>query len=246
MPFADERIIESMRKKDALALELSPERVAAFWEKVDTGGRCWLHKQPDCRGYAAVYLQPKCLIPAHRFSLLRRQGKLPKDGMYACHKCKNKHCVKPDHIYWGTPQQNAADMKRDGTRKSVTGIAHVHAKITPKIAVKMVKAYAAGKTSVREIAEKYSVCAPTVTQVLIGKTWRTATEGIRVPLRAKADRVIKHGSQHYLAKIDSRSVKAIRRRWEAGESSVIMAKEYGVSPRTIRDLGNRSTWKHIN
>lgn len=34
--------------------------------------------------------------------------------MFACHKCSNKACVNPDHLYWGTRSDNTKDMFKEG------------------------------------------------------------------------------------------------------------------------------------
>lgn len=239
------KYLANMRRKDELALALNQDRVDRFWARISKTDTCWLHDAPDCRGYSIVYLAPQTLIPAHRFALLRRRGKLPKDGMLACHKCRNKHCVRPDHLYWGTPKQNNSDMTKDGTRNPIKGTEHFKAKIDQKIAIAMVKSYAKGKLSIAAIGKKFGVSHTCVTYVLTGRTWRDATEGSRVPIRAIEARAIKKGSAHYMAKMSAKSIKSIRERWAAGESSITMANEYDVAPRTIRDIGNRITWKHI-
>ena len=125
------------------------------------------------------------------------------------------------------------------------GTKHFRAKINEQIAKSIIRIYSRNEKSVQEIADKFMISNTSVTCVLTGKTWKDATEGIRVPLRAIEHRAIQHGAAHHMAKIDSRSVKSIRRRWEAGELSVDLAKEYGVASRTIRDVGNRITWKHV-
>lgn len=44
----------------------------------------------------------------HRASFLVNYGEIP-DGLYICHKCNNKKCINPSHIYAGTAKDNTND-----------------------------------------------------------------------------------------------------------------------------------------
>jgi hypothetical protein len=85
-----------------------------FWEKVTPGkpDECWLWQGGfHSRGYGQLWhneLQRS--IGAHRVSLLIKTGIL-SETFEVCHTCDNPPCVNPDHLYFGTSQDNAIDRE---------------------------------------------------------------------------------------------------------------------------------------
>ena len=53
------------------------------------------------------------MIIASRLSYKIFRGEIP-EGMLVCHKCDNKKCVNPDHLFIGTAKDNALDMVSKG------------------------------------------------------------------------------------------------------------------------------------
>lgn len=60
-------------------------------------------------------------IGAHRFAWTMANGAIP-DGLFVCHKCDNPRCVRHDHLFLGTTQDNSADRHAKG--RSSSGMAH--------------------------------------------------------------------------------------------------------------------------
>lgn len=69
----------------------------------------------------------RAYFSAHKFSWTLHRGNV-QDGMLVLHKCDNKRCVDPEHLYIGTGQQNSADAIARGQIK--TGTQHALSKLT--------------------------------------------------------------------------------------------------------------------
>ena len=68
-------------------------------------------------------------ILTHRASWIVHHGAIP-EGAMVLHKCDNRKCINPDHLYIGDAQDNVNDMhERDRARKA-QGIQNGHARLT--------------------------------------------------------------------------------------------------------------------
>lgn len=94
-----------------------------FWEKVDKSGDCWVWTAGKTgNGYGAFSVDGR-LWRAHRYSMVLAGRPIP-DDLLACHTCDNRACVNPDHIFAGTVQDNADDMKAKGRQPKAPSPEH--------------------------------------------------------------------------------------------------------------------------
>jgi hypothetical protein len=88
-----------------------------FWRKVDKTGPCWTWKaQKRKRGYGNFQFQGRgemFSMAAHRVAFRLAKGFLPKNAC-VCHRCDNPSCVRPSHLFLGTPKDNVDDSMKKG------------------------------------------------------------------------------------------------------------------------------------
>lgn len=146
--------------------------VERFWSKVKKGKGCW-EWQGCCSdtGYGNFYAFG-ALHLTHRLSWSLHHGAIPK-GLCVLHKCDNRRCVNPGHLFLGTKKQNSTDMAAKGRERvpCLRGEMHGAAKLTNKDVVRLRMEVAAGRTR-RSLAKELGVSESLVGLVVRRKAWR--------------------------------------------------------------------------
>ncbi len=87
-----------------------------FWQKVEKNPEgCWSWTATIDRGGYGSIGTPTGLEYAHRLSWIIHNGPIP-NGLFVLHHCDNPPCVRPDHLFLGTHQDNQDDRLRKGRR----------------------------------------------------------------------------------------------------------------------------------
>jgi hypothetical protein len=148
---------------------------ARFWSKVLRGHGCWLwlgKSRPD--GYGYFWPSRKKPVRAHRASWEISNGPIPA-GMLVCHRCDVRNCVRPDHLFLGTQDDNVQDCLRKGRKRWVQaphtpGQRHAMAKLTEDDAAALIALRTEGWTSKR-LAEHFKISEGHARKIGVSK-WR--------------------------------------------------------------------------
>lgn len=172
-----------------------------FWEKVDKSADCWLWTGCLGAGYGQLWVGRK-MVSAHRLSWEMERGAIPV-GLSVLHRCDRKSCVRPDHLFLGTPADNTADMiakgrgargqthgsrthpervargGRNGARTQPDarprGLRHGLAKLTDSqiLVIRHLRTHTALRQ--REVARLFGIDKTTVSQIERNRTWTHVT-----------------------------------------------------------------------
>lgn len=82
--------------------------------KVSDSG-CWEWQKSKRVGYGILIVERKSKA-THRLSYEVFKGSIP-DGLLVCHKCDNRCCINPDHLFLGTHSDNMKDCSMKGRLK---------------------------------------------------------------------------------------------------------------------------------
>jgi len=154
-----------------IPLEMVDPKVR-FWNKVNyhnwVSERCWewlgfIGKN----GYGQFRLTTKKNEFAHRASYFLFKGLIP-NKMLVLHKCDNRKCVNPSHLFLGTYKDNIIDCIKKG--RFIGGEKHYKAKLTTHSAHQIVYDYIINTPNQHQLAKNYNISVPVINRILNGGT----------------------------------------------------------------------------
>jgi hypothetical protein len=141
-------------------IDISEHRKNLFYAKTRLQGKCieWVGTlKPN--GYGCFHA-PR-MFYAHRYSYIIHHGEIPS-GLLVCHKCDNRKCVNPEHLFLGTAKDNTMDMiKKNRYGQDL---------LDPSVIREIRSLYAQG-TKRSEIAKQMGMQWINVNNIVQGKTY---------------------------------------------------------------------------
>lgn len=142
--------------------------IRSFWSRTEKTDGCWLWRGcVDRDGYGQIGVNWRQL-KAHRFSWELHYSAIP-EGLCVCHKCDNRACVNPEHLFLGTSQDNTRDKVSKG--RQPIGSQTPMAKLTEEDVVAIKRLIASGKPQLH-LARDYGVTQGTISHIHHGRSWR--------------------------------------------------------------------------
>lgn len=156
-----------------------------FWQKVEKANGCWNWQGSySDNGYGKIWdCEERIDKYAHRVAYELTYGKIP-DGLQVCHKCDNRKCVRPDHLFLGTSAENHADAVAKGRHpkgdkcpahvhpeRLIRGENHYRAKLKNNQVAIIKKQFSAGE-SISNLAKNFHVTYGAIYAIVTGRNWK--------------------------------------------------------------------------
>ena len=168
-----------------------------FWANVEMSPSCWIWRgSRGANGYGLISTHGRnSQMGAHRFAWTLFHGHVPA-RMFVCHICDTPACVRPDHLFLGTPADNSRDMVNKGRvargprtdttnwRRGANHHWNTHpedrlrgskngcAKLTEANVVTIRSEYGVGGISQQQLADRFGVSQVAISLVVRREKWR--------------------------------------------------------------------------
>lgn len=178
---------------------------------------CWEFQQGDNlpNRYPKMVFNGK-VQAVHRVAYELFIGPIP-EGLFVCHKCDNRRCCNPDHLFVGTHLDNMIDMEFKGRANRVG-----RQSLIPPETVEQIRQSIEDGNSVQEVAISFGYRAQTIRRIA-----RSGNSGLCVPRRMNVPSLSLSQRKEVISLRYKMSVKEI-------------ASRFGVSNCVIRKINAKS------
>jgi len=141
-----------------------------YWAKVIRGDGCWeWNAFVNKNGYGQIGFRG-ALVYAHRAAWTLANGPIP-DGLFVCHKCDNRKCCNPEHMFLGTFEDNMNDKVQKGRQARPIGEKSPTSKLTWEQVREIRERYKNETIMQSVLAKEYGVSASAISHVITNRTW---------------------------------------------------------------------------
>lgn len=139
-----------------------------FWSKVDVRGpdACWPWTAgKDHYQYGAMLGVHGTMVHASRIVWELTYGPIP-EGLCVLHRCDNRPCVNPAHLFLGTKADNSRDMATKGRWRNQ------HSTRLTEADVREIRRLAADGVGANSIGRAFGIHHKTVYDIVRRTSWR--------------------------------------------------------------------------
>lgn len=148
---------------------MKPNGPKEFWARVEKTDSCWLWRGSRRRAYGRMEYQGGT-YSAHRLAYLLAYGSIPFP-LFVLHRCDNPLCVRPDHLFVGTPSDNMCDKVSKGRQFRPRGEKNgKSAKLTWKEVAEIRRKRASN--TLQQLADEYGVTISNISAIALNKSWK--------------------------------------------------------------------------
>lgn len=144
-----------------------------FWARTDRSGgpdACWEwrgYRMPG--GYGNLSIDDRTQL-THRVAWQLTNGPIP-DDLWVLHRCDNRPCCNPAHLFLGTTQDNSADRKAKGRNPDKRGAKHHLTRLDDPAVLRIREIWSAGGRTQQSIASEFAISQPAVSEIVNRRKW---------------------------------------------------------------------------
>ena len=136
---------------------------------------CWNWTGCTVGGYGSIMVGSKLdgtrrAVAVHRLAASIWKGFDLKSKLCTLHKCDNRRCFYPDHLFSGTRTVNNMDCVTKGRDRHPVGEDNGRSRLTASQVVQIRQAAAAGERQTG-LAKRYGVVKSVINSIVRGKAW---------------------------------------------------------------------------
>lgn len=139
-----------------------------FEKKIRRSPMCWEWTGAKSgKGYGLFMWRKPVVQYAHRAAWFFEHSEWP--ALCVCHRCDNRLCVRPSHLFLGTNADNNADMVAKGRQRGPAGERNTFSLLTDEDVLQIRTLATTGITQ-RELGEEFAVSQQCVSAIVNRKT----------------------------------------------------------------------------
>ncbi len=152
---------------------ITPELIARidlrkFWSNIAVSDDCWEWRGTKTRlGYGQ---HGKHFLGVHRLMYCLMIGTAGTN--HVLHRCDNRSCVNPKHLFLGDHFSNMADKVSKGRCNSLKGVNHKMAKLTDEEVSQIRALWSCGGYTQQQLGDLFGVGQVNVGCIVRGESWR--------------------------------------------------------------------------